>query len=336
MSRAPPPPRLRTQRSRGPAAAARLGLGRCSSSASALALPVHHRPAHLRPDDLLDASIETLAYMIMALGPEHRRRLRRPARPRLRRVLRDRRVRHGLARLAAVPDVAGGDGIHILTPRQFAARQRVPGIHINFFLVIFIAGGVHRAVGRRSSARRRCACAATTWRSSRSPSARSCRASSRTRRAASSASARPTSPTAARASRRSTRSTLPWTTTPLHVPARARTDLLRRPGDGRCSSIFLNIRLRDSRLGPRVDRRARGRGRGGGDGRQPRAHEALGLRASARRSAASPARSSATYKNTVNVDQFEFGFSVFILCHGHHRRDGQHLGRRSSARSCCR
>ena len=30
-------------------------------------------------------------------------------------------------------------------------------------------------------------------------------------------------------------------------------------------------------------------------------------------SAASPARSSATYNNTVNVDQFEFGFSVFIL-----------------------
>ena len=32
-----------------------------------------------------------------------------------------------------------------------------------------------------------------------------------------------------------------------------------------------------------------------------------------------------TYNNTVNVDQFEFGFSVFILVHGHHRRHGQHL-----------
>ena len=35
----------------------------------------------------------------------------------------------------------------------------------------------------------------------------------------------------------------------------------------------------------------------------------------------------ATYNNTVNVDQFEFGFSVFILLHGRHRRNGQHLGR---------
>jgi branched-chain amino acid transport system permease protein len=36
-------------------------------------------------------------------------------------------------------DVAGGKGIHILTPSQSAFGSDIPGIHINFFLVIFIA-----------------------------------------------------------------------------------------------------------------------------------------------------------------------------------------------------
>ena len=64
---------------------------------------------------------------------------------------------------------------------------------------------------------------------------------------------------------------------------------------------------------PRVDRAARGRGRGRGDGRPARARRSCWPTRSARRSAASPARSWARTMNTVNADQFEFGFSIFVL-----------------------
>jgi branched-chain amino acid transport system permease protein len=91
------------------------------------------------PDDLLDASIQTLAYIIMALGLN---------------------IVVGFAGLLDLgyvaffaigafvmgwlgsqqfPDVAGGNGIHILTPVKSAFGSDLPGIHINFFLVIFIA-----------------------------------------------------------------------------------------------------------------------------------------------------------------------------------------------------
>jgi branched-chain amino acid transport system permease protein len=91
------------------------------------------------PEDLLDASIQTLAYIIMALGLN---------------------IVVGFAGLLDLgyvaffaigafvmgwlgsqqfPDVAGGKGIHILTPSQSAFGSDVPGIHVNFFLVIFIA-----------------------------------------------------------------------------------------------------------------------------------------------------------------------------------------------------
>jgi branched-chain amino acid transport system permease protein len=91
------------------------------------------------PDDLLDASIQTLAYIIMALGLN---------------------IVVGFAGLLDLgyvafyaigafvigwlgsqqfPDVAGGKGIHILTPVKSAFGSNLPGIHINFFLVIFIA-----------------------------------------------------------------------------------------------------------------------------------------------------------------------------------------------------
>jgi branched-chain amino acid transport system permease protein len=92
-----------------------------------------------QPDDLLDASIQTLAYIIMALGLN---------------------IVVGFAGLLDLgyvaffaigafvmgwlgsqqfPDVANGKGIHILTPSQSAFGSDVPGIHVNFFLVIFIA-----------------------------------------------------------------------------------------------------------------------------------------------------------------------------------------------------
>jgi branched-chain amino acid transport system permease protein len=91
------------------------------------------------PDDLLDASINTLGYVIMALGLN---------------------IVVGFAGLLDLgyvafyaigafvigwlgsqqfPDVSGGKGIHILTPTESAFGSDIPGVHINFFFVIFIA-----------------------------------------------------------------------------------------------------------------------------------------------------------------------------------------------------
>jgi branched-chain amino acid transport system permease protein len=90
------------------------------------------------PDDLLDASIQTLAFIIMALGLN---------------------IVVGFAGLLDLgyvafyaigafvvgwlgsqqfADVNGGDGIHILVPGQGLSGP-TPGIHVNFFFVIFIA-----------------------------------------------------------------------------------------------------------------------------------------------------------------------------------------------------
>ena len=91
------------------------------------------------PDDLLDASIQTLAYIIMALGLN---------------------IVVGFAGLLDLgyvafyaigafvmgwlgsqqfPNINHGKGIHILTPAHSAFGGTVPGIHINFFFVIFLA-----------------------------------------------------------------------------------------------------------------------------------------------------------------------------------------------------
>jgi branched-chain amino acid transport system permease protein len=91
------------------------------------------------PDDLLDASIQTLAYIIMALGLN---------------------IVVGFAGLLDLgyvaffaigafvmgwlgsqqfPDVNGGKGIHILTPAKSAFGSALPGIHVNFFFIIFVA-----------------------------------------------------------------------------------------------------------------------------------------------------------------------------------------------------
>jgi branched-chain amino acid transport system permease protein len=93
------------------------------------------------PDDLLDASITTLGYVIMALGLN---------------------IVVGFAGLLDLgyvafyaigafvigwlgsqqfPDVNRGNGVHILTPTKSAFGSDIPGIHINFFIVIFIAAG---------------------------------------------------------------------------------------------------------------------------------------------------------------------------------------------------
>jgi branched-chain amino acid transport system permease protein len=91
------------------------------------------------PNDLLDASIQTLAYIIMALGLN---------------------IVVGFAGLLDLgyvaffaigafvmgwlgsqqfPNVNGGKGIHVLTPSVSPFGSPLPGIHFNFFLVIFIA-----------------------------------------------------------------------------------------------------------------------------------------------------------------------------------------------------
>jgi branched-chain amino acid transport system permease protein len=87
--------------------------------------------------------------------------------------------------------------------------------------------------------------------------------------------------------------------------------LLVGAGDG-LIVLFINFRLRDSRLGRawiavREDEVAAARWA------SPRAREAVAYAIGARIGGFA-ARSSASYRNTVNVDQFEFGFSVFVLC----------------------
>ena len=105
------------------------------------------------PQPFLDANIEALAYIIMALGLN---------------------IVVGFAGLldlgyvafyaigafvagwlasAQFPNIAGGDGLHILASD---AAEKLPGIHINFLLIIFIAAAF-TAIWARSWARRRCA-----------------------------------------------------------------------------------------------------------------------------------------------------------------------------------
>src|SRR4051794_23759233 len=105
----------------------------------ALAFPYILDALMTSPDDLLDASIQTLAYVIMALGLN---------------------IVVGFAGLLDLgyvaffaigafvmgwlgsqqfPKVNGGHGIHFLTPSKSAFGSALPGIHINFFLVLLLA-----------------------------------------------------------------------------------------------------------------------------------------------------------------------------------------------------
>ena len=76
--------------------------------------------------------------------------------------------------------------------------------------------------------------------------------------------------------------------------------------------LFVNIRLRDSRVG-RAWIALRRRGRGGERGRPDRAHEAAGVRVGAALGGVSGAFL-ASYWGAVNPNnQFTFSFSIFIL-----------------------
>jgi branched-chain amino acid transport system permease protein len=106
--------------------------------ALAIAYPTIIENAIASPDDLLDASIQTLAFIIMALGLN---------------------IVVGFAGLLDLgyvafyaigafvvgwlgsqqfADVNGGNGVHILVPGQGLSGP-TPGIHVNFFFVAFIA-----------------------------------------------------------------------------------------------------------------------------------------------------------------------------------------------------
>ena len=95
--------------------------------------------------------------------PEHRRRLRRPARPRLRGVLGHRRLHR---RLADVGLLRPDRSTH--PPAERAPRRRDVGIHINFWLVLLIAALRLRARGHHHRRADAAAEAATTSPSSRS------------------------------------------------------------------------------------------------------------------------------------------------------------------------
>ena len=64
---------------------------------------------------------------------EHRRRLRRPARPRLRRLLRDRRLHDRLVRLRLLRVATAATAS---TSASASSPSTLPGIHLNFLLVV--------------------------------------------------------------------------------------------------------------------------------------------------------------------------------------------------------
>ena len=72
--------------------------------------------------------------------PEHRGRLRRPARPRVRRVLRHRRVHRGLVRVGAVRTHTWHFGAVGIDPK-------LPGIHITIWLLLPLAGAITALFG---------------------------------------------------------------------------------------------------------------------------------------------------------------------------------------------
>ena len=90
----------------------------------------------------------------------------------------------------------------------------------------------------------------------------------------------------------------------------------RTTGSCSCSLALVAVReLPPARLAPRprLDRDPRGRGRRGVDGRPARARRSCWPTRSARRSAASSGAFLGLLPTTVNADQFQFAFSIFVL-----------------------
>jgi branched-chain amino acid transport system permease protein len=263
------------------------------------------------PDDLLDASIQTLGFMIMALGLN---------------------IVVGFAGLLDLgyvafyaigafvigwlgsqqfPDVAGGNGIHILTRAKSAFGSEVPGIHINFFIVIFIAAaftGIWGVILGAPTLRLRGDYLAIVTLAFGEIVPRVFENST--------SGIFGIGSTDFSNGRQGItpidKINLPWTTETLKYPLELKpvyyVGLLMV-----LAVIFFNIRLRDSRMGRawiavREDEVAAA---------------AMGVNLVRTKLWAYAIGAAlggfagvflGTYNNTVNVDQFEFGFSVFILC----------------------
>ena len=112
-------------------------------------------------------------FAMMAVGPEHGRRLRGPPRPRLRRVLRARRLHGGLARLAARIAVRSRREADRLQLRRHRCDRRDSAGSTSRSGSSSSPLRSSRPWAGSSSACRRCGCVATTSRSSRSGSGRS-------------------------------------------------------------------------------------------------------------------------------------------------------------------
>ena len=287
-------------------------------------VPVHPRPAAgdaRRPARRLDPDPGLHHH-----GPrvEHRGRLRGAARPRLRGLLRHRRVRHGLAGLAAVPRRRRRQGHPHPDAGEVGLRLGRPGHPRQLLLRHLHRGDLHRDLGRHP--RRPDAAPARRLPGHRDAGLRRDRAAHLRelderhlrhrqhrllQRAPGDHADRQDQP--------------PLDRREVQISARAQTDLLRRLGDGAAGHLLQPPPARLAH-GACVDRRARGRGRRRGDGRQPRAHEAVGLRAG---------RRAGRVRGRVPGHLQQHGqrrpVRVRLLgadpVHGHHRRHGQHLGR---------
>ena len=276
------------------------------------------------PDDLLDASIQTLAYIIMALGLN---------------------IVVGFAGLLDLgyvaffaigafvmgwlgsqqfPDVNGGKGIHILTPAKSAFGSALSRHPRQLLLHHLHRGDLHGVVGRHP--RRPDAAIARRLPGHRDAGLRRDRAAHLRERDERHLRHRQHRLLQRAPGHHADRQgQLPLDRREVQISTRAQTDLLRRAGDGPARHLLQPpaARLAD---GARVDRGARGRGRRRGHGRQPRAHEAVGLRARRR-----PRRLRGRLPGHLQQHGQRRPVRVRLLgadpVHGHHRRHGQHLGR---------
>ncbi len=264
-----------------------------------------------QPDDLLDASIVTLAYIMMALGLN---------------------IVVGFAGLLDLgyvaffaigafvmgwlgsqqfPDVNGGKGFHFLTPGKSPLGNMIPGIHINFFLVILAAAAFTAVwgiiLGAPTLRLRGDYLAIVTLAFGEIVP--------RVFENATSGFFGIGSTDFSNGRQGITpidKINLPWSDVPLKYPLELKPVFYVGLGMV-LATIFLNVRLRDSRLGRawiavREDEVAAA-SMGVNLVRTKLAAYAIGASLGGFAGAFY-----GSYVNTVNVDQFEFGISVFILC----------------------
>ena len=264
------------------------------------------------PDDLLDASIQTLAYVIMALGLN---------------------IVVGFAGLLDLGYVAffaigafvmgwlgsqqfgtinHGKGIHILTPVKSAFGSDIPGIHINFFLVLLIAmvftAGWGVILGAPTLRLRGDYLAIVTLAFGEIvPRVFENSTSGIFGIGQHGLLQRPAGDHADRQDQPALDGH------EVQLPAGAQARLLRRAGHGPARDVLQPAPARLA-AGAGVDRRPRGRGRRGGSMGVNLVRTKLWAYAIGAALGGFAGAFLGTYNNTVNVDQFEFGFSVFILC----------------------